>query len=187
MTLNLSAADNGGSGLGSMRFRNSTTEPYSDWEPYKASKSWTLSEGRGTKKVYVQFMDNAGSISDANPAAAGLQGYWDAIELKDCTAPTGSIKINNGAASTGSTMVTLNLSAADSGGSGLASMRFRNSPTEPYSAWEPYQATKDWILPGVAGTQKVYVQFCDNDGNLSDANPAAGGAQGYMDSIDINP
>jgi hypothetical protein len=66
-------------------------------------------------------------------------------------------------------------------------MHFRNSPTESYSAWEPYQTTKDWILAGVSGTQKVYVQFCDNDGNLSDANPAARGAQGYLDSIDLNP
>ena len=187
VTLNLPAADSGGSGLASMRFRNSTADPYSDWEPYRAGKSWTLSEGRGTKKVYVQFMDGAGNISDANPVSAGLQGYWDAIELKDGTPPTGSVKINNGAASTRTPAVTLNLSAADSGGSGLASMRFRNSPTEPYSAWEPYQPTKDWILAGVSGTQKVYVQFRDNDGNLSDANPAAGGAQGYMDSIVFNP
>ena len=43
------------------------------------------------------------------------------------TLPTGSILINNGAASTAAATVTLNLSATDAGGTGLLSMRFRNS------------------------------------------------------------
>ena len=187
VTLNLAATDTGGSGLGSMRFRSTTVEPYSAWEPFSSTKAWTLTGETGTKKVYVQFMDLAGNVSDANPAAAGAQGYHDAIELSDTTRPTGSIRINNGAASTGTTAVTLNLSAADTGGSGLGSMRFRSSTTEPYSAWEPFRSSRGWTLPGGVGTRKVYVQFMDKAGNISDANPAAAGAQGYMDGIVLNP
>ena len=137
-----------------MRFRNTTLEPYSAWEPFKATRAWTLTGEAGTKKVYVQFMDRAGNLSDANPTAAGAQGYHDAIELTDATRPTGSILINNGAASTGTAAVTLNLSAADTGGSGLASMRFRNSTLEAYSAWEPYQTTRDWTLARRGGIEK---------------------------------
>ena len=183
VTLNLSAADSGGSGVTSMRFRNTTTDPYSAWEPYQSTKAWTLTDGTGTKKVYVQFMDGAGNVSDANLAAAGSQGYSDTIEFKDTTAPTGSIRINNGAASTRTTAVTLNLAATDTGGSGLVSMRFRNSTVDPYSAWEPCQTTKSWTLTSGAGTKKVYVQFSDGAGNISDANTASAGLQGYWDAI----
>ena len=186
VTLTLTAADTGGSGLASMRFRSTTVEPYGAWEPCQSTRAWTLTGEPGTKKVYVQFMDLAGNVSDANPAAAGAQGYHDAIELSDTTRPTGSIRINNGAASTGTRAVTLNLSAADTGGSGLASMRFRNSSLEAYGEWEPYQTEKAWSLTGGAGTKKVYAQFKDGAGNLSDANAAAAGAQGYMDGIVLN-
>ena len=179
VTLNLSATDYSGTGIASMHFRNATTDPYSDWEPYQTTRSWVLTGDPGTKKVYVQFMDGAGNVSDANPASAGAQGYSDAIELADTTPPTGSILINNGAASTASSTVTLNLTAADGGGSGVASMHFRNTTTDPYSSWEPYQTTRTWELTGDPGTKKVYVQFMDVAGNLSDANPTSVGAQGY--------
>jgi hypothetical protein len=39
VTLTLSATDTGGSGLGSMRLRNSTVATSTEWEPYKFSKS----------------------------------------------------------------------------------------------------------------------------------------------------
>ena len=74
-------------------------------------------------------MDGAGNVSDANPTAAGAQGYSDTIELFDRTPANGSILINGEDASTTTMAVTLILSATDSGGSGLVSMRFRNSPS----------------------------------------------------------
>lgn len=183
VTLNLSAADGCGSGVASMRFRNSTTEPYGPWEPYQATRAWTLTGALGTKRVYAQFSDGAGNLSDANPVAAGAQGCMDSIVLADKTAPTGSVLINGGAASTGSTTVTLQLAASDTGGSGLASMRLRNGTLEPYGPWENFQATKSWLLPAGAGTKKVCAQFRDGAGNISDANPVAAGAQGYVDLI----
>ena len=82
-------------------------------------------------------MDGAGNLSDANPAAAGAQAYSDAIVLTDTTPPTGSILIDNGAASTTTTALTLNLSATDSGGSGVASMHFRNTTTAPTAPGSP--------------------------------------------------
>jgi PKD repeat protein len=59
-----------------MRFSNDGIN-WTDWELYVTSKSWTLSIGDGTKTVLVQFMDNAGLISQ----------YEDTIIL-DTTQPT---------------------------------------------------------------------------------------------------
>jgi alpha-tubulin suppressor-like RCC1 family protein len=62
VTLTLSAADTGGSGLTEMRFSNNGSD-WSDWETYGTSKAWTLTEGDGAKTVYAQYRDNAGNIS----------------------------------------------------------------------------------------------------------------------------
>ena len=180
VTLNLSAGDAGGSGLDAMRFAN-LGGPTSAWEPYQKTKSWTLSSGSGTKIVYVQFKDKAGNISDADTAKAGAQSYQDSI-VYDAVRPTGFLLINNGVASTNNTAVTLNLSANDTGGSGLDSMRFANSGGTT-SSWEPYQDTKIWTLIGGAGTKTVYVQFRDRAGNISDADPVKAGAQCYSETI----
>ena len=164
-----------------MRFRNIDTDPYTAWEPYQTTKAWTLISGAGTKNVRIQFMDRAG-ISDSDPVKAGTQGYVDSISL-ETAAPTGSLLINNGAATTTTWAVTLNLSATDTGGSGLGSMRFRNADTEPYSAWEPYQTTKVWALAGGEGAKTVDAQFMDQAGNISDSDPATAGAQGFVAEI----
>ena len=87
----------------------------------------------------------------------------------DDTAPTGSIKINNGVQYTNSSTVTLNLSAQDnSGGTGLSQMRFSNDGTT-WSAAENYTTTKTWTLSPGDGQKTVYVKFFDQAGNLSQA------------------
>ncbi|MCW4017020.1 MAG: PKD domain-containing protein [Candidatus Bathyarchaeota archaeon] len=62
VTLTLSTYDPA-SGVSQMRFTNDRTE-WSSWETYSSSKSWRLLMGDGIKTVYVQFMDNAGLVSD---------------------------------------------------------------------------------------------------------------------------
>ena len=84
---------------------------------------------------------------------------------KDSTSPTGTIKINNNAASTNSTGVTLNLSATDTG-SGLAQMQFSND-NKNWSVPEAYATTKAWTLSAGSGTKTVYAKFKDNSGNWS--------------------
>ena len=61
--LNLSATDEGASGLERMRFSNEGTA-WSEWEPYATSKSWTLFSGYGERAAYAQFRDGAGNVSD---------------------------------------------------------------------------------------------------------------------------
>jgi hypothetical protein len=180
VTLNLTAADTGGSGLDAMRFVSGGGTATA-WEPYQPAKTWLLPGAAGTKTVFVQFRDRAGNISDADPVKAGPQSYKDDI-VYDPIAPTGSLQINGGAAATASREVTLQLTAADAGGSGLDAMRLANGGGAA-TAWEPFQATKAWTLAGGAGTKIVYAQFRDRAGNVSDADPAKAGIQSYRTSI----
>jgi len=80
----------------------------------------------------------------------------------DTQAPTGTIVINNGDATTSSLNVTLTLSAV-----GATQMRFSND-NATYTAPEPYATTKSWTLSSTGGSLKtVYVKFIDAASNES--------------------
>ena len=64
ITLSISANDDT-SGVAQMRFSNADS-PWSNWEPYSTSKTWSLQEGDGQKTINVQFMDNADLTSTSN-------------------------------------------------------------------------------------------------------------------------
>ncbi|MEK3916562.1 S-layer homology domain-containing protein [Paenibacillus sp. FSL H7-0331] len=49
-----------GSGVEKMRFSNDNVN-WSDWEPYSTTKAWTLTDGDGTKTVYMKLKDKAGN------------------------------------------------------------------------------------------------------------------------------
>jgi hypothetical protein len=89
------------------------------------------------------------------------------LEKPDTIRPSGTVLINNGAARTNSTAVTLKLSATDPApGSGVAQMRFSNNGST-WSGWEAYATTKGWTLGSANGTKTVYAQFKDGAGNVS--------------------
>jgi len=105
-------------------------------------------------------VDNAGNQETHNM----LTG----IKL-DKTVPTGSITINDGAALTTSTQVTLTISAEDAT-SGVAQMRFFE---RIYGDWEEYATSKFWTLNSTGeGYKTVYVQVRDNSGLVSAARNA---------------
>ena len=87
----------------------------------------------------------------------------------DTAAPTGSLTINNGAATTTSTSVGLTLAASDNSGT-VAYMRFSND-NSTWSAWEPYATTRAWTLTAGAGTKAVYAQF--QDAAQNDSTPCS--------------
>ncbi len=72
VTLTLSASDTAGT-VTEMKFSNDSVN-WSNSEPYNTSKNWTLTDGTGSKTVYVQFKDNADNWSSS---------YNDTIELVD--------------------------------------------------------------------------------------------------------
>ena len=76
VALNLSASDSE-SGVSQMQLSNNNAE-WSIPEAYTTIKSWTLSDGVGTKTVYVKYRDGAGNWSVV---------YSDTIELVDNAAP----------------------------------------------------------------------------------------------------
>lgn len=53
------------SGVVSMRFKNAGTTTWSAWQKYATAKSWTLTVGKGTKTVHVQYRDKARNVSAA--------------------------------------------------------------------------------------------------------------------------
>jgi hypothetical protein len=131
-----------------MRFSNDGAT-WSEWEPFAARKSWTLTDGDGEKTVYVRFADAAGN----------RVGVDDGIIL-DTTAPTGvGISINGGAAYATSREVTLTLAAT-----GAARMRFSDDGAT-WGEWEPFAARKSWTLTDGDGEKTVFVQFADAAGN----------------------
>ena len=84
----------------------------------------------------------------------------------DQTKPTGTIRINNGAAYTKTTQVTLALSANDPGGA-VVSMSF-STDGRNWSPDESYQTTRAYTLPAGDGTKTVYARFRDRAGLYSD-------------------
>jgi parallel beta-helix repeat protein len=88
----------------------------------------------------------------------------------DKTPPTGSLTINDGAATTTSTRVTLKIQANDPL-SGVAEMRFSNDG-RTWSDWEGFQSTRSWDLTRFGGSSSlglktVYAQVRDRAGNVS--------------------
>jgi hypothetical protein len=91
VNLTLSASDTG-SGVVLMRFMS----PLTSWEPYAATKTgFKLSATNGMKKVFVQFKDAAGNVSQ----------FYSTIRL-DTTAPSLTIK-KPAVLPTGTTVTTI--------------------------------------------------------------------------------
>ena len=169
VVLKLSATDSG-FGMGQMRLSNNGST-WGGWRTYAytTSYSWNLTSStyggntaEGTKRVYVQYKDKVGNVSSAKS---------DTI-IYDKTAPTGWIKINNGAYSTTSKYVTLYISATDNK-SGVGYMRISNNNSK-WTGWITYKTRYSWGLTSstyggstAKGTKKVYVQFRDKAGNIS--------------------
>uniref|UniRef100_A0A831UC67 Peptidase S8/S53 domain-containing protein n=1 Tax=Geobacter metallireducens TaxID=28232 RepID=A0A831UC67_GEOME len=154
VTLAVNAADADGMVTG-MRFSWDNVTWYG-WEAYTSTRSAFIQGGDGTKTIFVQFRDNSGNVSPV---------YSDSI-LFDTTAPTGSVVINDDAATTGIRPVTLSLRASDTT-TAVAAMRFSWDSIVWYG-WEPFAASRNATLPGAApGAYTIRVQFRDVAGNLS--------------------
>jgi WD40 repeat protein len=88
----------------------------------------------------------------------------------DKTPPAGTLTINDGAAVTTSTSVTLRIQASDNL-SGVAAMRFSND-RKTWSDWESFRSTCSWDLTTFGGSSSrgaktVFCQLRDQAGNVS--------------------
>jgi hypothetical protein len=85
----------------------------------------------------------------------------------DAVGPTGSVVVNGGAAYTSLTAATLSLSASDSGGSGIATMRLSNDGVWDTETWAAFATSRPWTLASSSGLKTVYAQYRDAAGNIS--------------------
>ena len=146
-------------GIVEMKISNNPDLSGASWEPYATSKTWTLSEGFGTKTVYVLYVDIDDNFSDVTSAS---------IEYIDpATLPSNpSIIINNGDTATGSQTVELTLNCEDD--KGIVEMKISGNSDLSGASWEPYTESTTWTLSEGFGKKTVYIQFRDADNNVSE-------------------
>lgn len=117
-----------------------------------------------------------GSTKTIKYFATDAAGNVETVKSGDYTIHTADMivstfTINNGAAATNSTAVTLTMSATDA--LGVSFMRFSNddvsySPDEAYPVTASNIITKNWNIPVGEGVKTVYVRFTDGAGRLYD-------------------
>lgn len=142
-------------GNGVLNGANATTYAYT------TPKGWTLTAGDGLKTVYAQWRDGAGNWS----AVASDTIIYDSVAL------VGAVEIDEGAAFTSDTAVSLDVTATDAG-SGVDNVRIANVGTVDGNGvlngagatTVAYAATQPWTLTAANGTKTVYVQWQDGNG-----------------------
>ena len=154
VSLSLLGMDNG-SGISEMSFSDDG-ELWTDWEPFNDIKNYKLSLGDGEKLVYCQAKDYVGNI--------GMPKF-DTIILDTKPPENAVIHINNNEIYTNSIVVKLNLYAKDSL-SGLDDMSFSFNK-ENWTAWEPFNDTKTYVLTRGDGDKIIYFKIRDKAGNVA--------------------
>jgi len=116
----------------------------------------------GIRVVPIDEFGAAGEIAKTNFKIEHAGNF-----LIDTIPPTGTVTINDGSTLVSDTRVRIDLYATDVT-SGMKDVRFRNAGEE-WGDWDTYTNQKFWDLSAGDGTKKVYVQFRDCAGNISEA------------------
>ncbi len=133
-----------------LRFRSCGGD-WTDWEPALTTKPWTLTDGDGLKKVWVQGRHPDLTESDA---------VFDSTILDTGDGPI-TLQINSGAQYTNAPAVTLTIHA------GAATMMRLRNDSDAWGDWEAYATTKAWQLSSGDGAKSVSLQTQDVAGNVS--------------------
>ena len=133
------------------------------WEPFSRTKDWKLSGGEGIKKIYGQFEDRLGNVTD--PALVGTITYdvtkpTAAIKLIDKNLKNPTVKVEMLPTDKLSNMLT-------QGEVRLSNTEFKADSKDEELKWVPVQKTIQWELSAGSGMKTVYAQFRDPSGNLS--------------------
>ncbi len=140
--------------LGAINATQMAISNYSDfkdayWESYASSKQWNLLAGNGSKRVYVQFKNNDGKLSQVVSGTIALDG-----SIVSGT-PTGNIIINGGAQTASSIYVTLDTVANNADQFQIGS----NTDLSDAGAYQQYYATRTYTLRPKLGLQNVCVRY----------------------------
>lgn len=124
------------------------------WEPFQSSKNWYLTQGSGTKTVYVKFRDKTGKETDI---------YKDIIQLivpKDMQV---DFTINKSDKNTNSRYVSISATWSP----GVESVRFSNNSKDfSQSNWVSISKDFSWVLTSGSGDKTVSAQFIDGNGSV---------------------
>lgn len=142
------------------------------------SATETLIDDASTTKQVVTDASGIAVIANNLPSAAGSQKWYlhnyMSLPASDGDAPTGTVAINNGNATTDTPAVTMSVPATDAG-SGMALVRLSDSNAVDGnnvlngagSTSFTYAPSIAWTLPAGLGTKTVYAQWRDAAGNWS--------------------
>ncbi len=137
-----------------------------DFSLEATSYSWDFGDGNYSTEQTPYHIFSPG-VYTITQNISGPHGSHSVSEqfITDFEAPSGTVSIENGAATTYSSNVILYLDVTDNSGN-VESMRFGNSSSS-YGAWQPYLPTASFSLNPGTGTRYVYAQFRDEAGNIS--------------------
>jgi hypothetical protein len=146
----LSAIDSGGSSLAAIRYTTDGSDPTTSSTLYTGTFSVS-----STTTVKYRAWDNAGNVEATN--SQSIQ-----IAQADTTPPTSAIACNGSTCSSGwyPASVSVTLSAADSGGSGVAFIMYTTDGSDPSLSGSVYSAPFT-----VSSTTTVKYRASDNAGN----------------------
>ena len=195
VNLTLAATDNSGS-VSQMRFSNEDA-PFSGWEAYSTSKTWTMSSGIGMKRINVQFRDKVGKESAVATDTIVLEiPYYPAdvmptdgkIQLNEATAYGAAWKI--GASwPVGPSPVPLNhavraayLWVADPNGA----YTFSGAASNPPLCWITASAQPQLAKTANAGLNLVVNSVAGSTAVCSMANRYVSGVP-ILVTVDVNP
>ena len=124
----------------------------------------TINTGTGNGVLRLDMVNVSGitpTVGNTMPYTLG-QTY-----LIDKIAPSGTVNINGGANYTNTANVSLNLNAADGGGSGGLTMAISQDGIN-FGAFGPYASPVGYALNGPDGPKTVYIRLRDEAGNEAD-------------------
>ncbi|MGB9809970.1 MAG: hypothetical protein ACPLSA_08040, partial [Caldanaerobacter sp.] len=153
-----------------MRFSNDGIN-WTSWEPLAFIKNWTLTDGEGIKRVFMQVKDAVGNVATTGDTI----GYYQSVESYlaatsgaeiDKTAPViKSFKIANGASVIRTLPIILSIVATDNKGTNGLKMRFSTDGIN-WTSYVPY--SMQYSLSGITlktGYNILYIEVVDAAGN----------------------
>jgi peptidoglycan/xylan/chitin deacetylase (PgdA/CDA1 family) len=157
VTVGLSATDSGGSALAAIRYTTDGSDPTTSSTLYAGTFSVA-----STTTVKFRAWDNAGNVEATNSQLIQV----DTTPV-DTTPPISSIACNGATCSGGwyAASVSVSLSALDSGGSGVALIRYTTDGSDPSVSSLVYGAPFT-----VSSTTTVKYRAWDNAGNVEATN-----------------
>lgn len=116
--------------------------------------------------IRLSAVDSLG-LASAPIAVGPIRIQHQGTFIIDTIPPEGSLAINDGAALSASAKIKLTLFAFDET-TGVKDVRFRNDGEDCWSDFDSFTNEKFWDLPKSDGVKKVFVQYRDYAGNVSE-------------------